>query len=211
MRTRQTLLIGGTLAAFAALLVDHGSHFGASVAPTALLGVAIGAALGLIRNTSTAARAGSFIAGFVIAWIGFALRAGFLPDIPAGRAIATAVVVLLITALSAFSGDRVPMVASLLGASALTGAYEFTYAANPAAFTTDSVAAASTAMLCASLGFFITELISVLGSRPATRTEVEGDGSEAAAQPPTNAAVPSQRDAHHDTPSTSTTAKGSQT
>jgi hypothetical protein len=167
VRTR-TLLTGAALAVAAFLLADQGALFGSDLPKVALLGAAAGAVLGLIPDRLPAARLGGFLAGFVAAWIGYALRAGFLPDTSLGRAIAAVVVVAVVTAVAVASADRFPMWAGLLGAVTLLGSYETTFAATPTEFVSDSMTAVTTSLLAVAFGFLVTVLVElVAGSRPA--------------------------------------------
>ena len=148
-------LIGGAVAVAAGILADQGSLLGADLPHAALLGVSVGAVVGLVHEGSVAARTAGFVGGFLSAWIGYALRAGFLPDIPMGRAIAAVVVVGLVTALAVASAGKVPLWSGLLGAGALLGAYETTFRTAPTTFLTDSVTAATTVLLAAALGLLV--------------------------------------------------------
>ena len=64
------------------------------------------------------------------AWIGYAVRAGFLPDTAGGRAAAVGLVILLCVGITAATVEPPPLWSTLLGTAALAGAYEFTYAAH---------------------------------------------------------------------------------
>jgi hypothetical protein len=163
----RTLVTGSALAIAAALLADHGAIFGADLPKVALLGAAAGAVLGLVPDRLPAARLGAFLGGFAAAWIGYALRAGVLPDIPLGRAIAVVVVVALVTALAVATANRLPMWAGFVGVVTLLGSYETTFAATPTAFVSDSMTAVTTSLLAAALGF----LVAVLASGTSAPTE----------------------------------------
>lgn len=151
----RTLVTGSVLAVAAAALADHGAIFGADLPKVALLGAAAGAVLGLVPDRSPALRVGGFTGGFVAAWLGYALRAGFLPDIPMGRAIAAVVVVSLITAVATASANRLPMWAGFLGAATLLGSYESTFAATPTGFVSDSMTAVTTSLLATAVGYLV--------------------------------------------------------
>jgi hypothetical protein len=158
VRTR-TLVTGTALAVTAFALADQGAIFGADLPHVALLGAAAGAVLGLVPDRMAAARLGGFLTGFIAVWIGYALRAGVLPDIPMGRAIAAVVVVALITIVAVATADRLPMWAGFLGAATLLGSYETTFAATPTSFVSDSMTAVTTSLLAASLGFLVAVLL----------------------------------------------------
>jgi hypothetical protein len=152
---RRTLAAGGALALVAGLLADQGSVLGADLPHTALRGAALGAVVGLVPDRSVAGRTGSFLVGFAAAYLGYVLRAGVLPDVPLGRAIAAVAVVGVITAASTASAARLPLWSGLVGAGALLGAYETTFVTTPTGFVTDSLTAATTVLVSAGLGLLV--------------------------------------------------------
>jgi hypothetical protein len=157
--TRSSLVVGVVLAVLGLLVVDHGALVGQQLVHLGEMSLAVGAVLGLVHDRTPAARAGAFAVGLVATWAGFAVRAGFLPDIPLGRALATAAVLAAVTAVVVFSGGRLPLWAGLLGVAAFSGGYETTFATNPAGFVSDSTTAATTIALAIGLGFFAVTLI----------------------------------------------------
>lgn len=128
----------------------------------ALLGAALGGALGLVPDRSPAQRAAGFGVGFVAAWLGYALRAAVLPDAAAGRAIAVLAVVLVCLAVAGLTSGRLPLWSALLGAAAMAGAYEATYAADPSSFLTSSATTATSILLAAGAGFLATSVLGVV-------------------------------------------------
>lgn len=174
VRTR-TALVGSALALTAGLLADHGAVLGADLPKTALFGAAAGAVLGLVPDRTPAPRALGFLLGFVAAWLGYALRAGYLPDIPLGRAIAAVIVVGLVTLVATATAGRLPLWTGLLGATALLGAYETTFAANPAAFVQESMTAATTVLVTAAFGFLVASLLQALPAPSPRLVEVDED------------------------------------
>lgn len=172
VRTR-TLVTGTALAVAAFLLADQGDVFGADLPKVALLGAAAGAVLGLVPDRLPAARLGGFLTGFLAAWVGYALRAGMLPDIPMGRAIAAVVVVVVITAVAVVTANRLPLWSGFLGAATLLGSYETTFAATPTSFVSDSMTAVTTSLLAAALGFLITVLAEPVAAATPTAPQPE--------------------------------------
>jgi hypothetical protein len=185
---RRTLLAGAVLAAAAALLVAFGDSFGLDASRFALLGAAVGAVLGLVPSRLAAERAAAWAVGFLVAWLGYAVRLALLPDTPSGRAVAAAIVVLAVAAVAALSFGRLPLWAGLLGVASMTGGYEVTAVEAPLSFTTDSVTAATTVALAASVGFLITSLMVRVVPAPT-----------APGEPPRDASVPGPRHAEPDT------------
>src|SRR6478672_783735 len=114
-RMRRTLLAGVVLAVAAVLVVVVSAIFDLELESVALLGGALGAVVALVPDRTPLARLGGFAAGFVAAWIGYALRAAVLPDTSAGRAVAVGLVVLLCVGVTALSMNRLPLWSTLLG------------------------------------------------------------------------------------------------
>jgi hypothetical protein len=150
---RKSLLVGVVLASAAGLMVLLGSALDLELESVALLGGALGAVVALVPDRTALTRLGGFAAGFVAAWIGYVVRAAVLPDTSSGRAVAVVVTVLLCTAVALATRERLPLWTLLLGTAALTGAYEFIYAAAPPELMTTSVSTATTLFLSVSLGF----------------------------------------------------------
>jgi hypothetical protein len=191
--TRSAVVVGVVLTVLGALVVDHGARVGPQLIHLGEMGLAVGAILGLVPDRTPAARAGAFVVGFVAAWGGFAFRAGLLPDIPLGRAFATAAVLAAVTVATLVSFGRLPLWTGLLGVAAFSGGYETTFSTNPAGFVGDSMTAATTLALAVGLGFFAVTLIDgLVRPRP--------DSSSPTAPPPprrhpVTSAIPVQRDA----------------
>jgi hypothetical protein len=153
---RRTLITGGVLAVFAALLAQFGGALGLDEIRSALLGAALGATLGLVPTAEPPiGRAAGFLVGFVLGWIGYALRAGVLPDTGAGRAIAAFLVIAVLTGICAATMGWLPLWSGLLGIAAIAGAYEFAFGIDPTAFTSESLTAATTVLLAAGVGFLV--------------------------------------------------------
>jgi hypothetical protein len=183
---RRTLITGGLLAVFAALLAQFGGALGLEEVRSALLGAALGAVLALVPGTDPPiARAAGFLVGFVAAWVGYGLRAGVLPDTGSGRAIAAFLVIVVLTGICAATMGWLPLWSGLLGVGALAGAYEFAFGIDPTAFTSESVTAATTVLLAASVGFLVGGLGSVF---------VTDDGDRTALREHLGVGSPSSRD-----------------
>lgn len=153
---RRHILAGLALAVLATAIVLFS---GPDLQGVTLLGAALGGALGLVPDRSPGARAAAFGIGFLAAWLGYALRAAALPDSAAGRAVAVLVVLAVCLAVAGPTRGRLPLWAALLGAAAMAGAYEATYAADPSAFVASSLATATSILLAAGAGFVATSLL----------------------------------------------------
>jgi len=153
---RKALLSGALLAVAAAVIVLLGGFFGDDLQHVALLGAALGGVVGLVPHQPAWGRLAGFATGFVLAWVGFALRAAVLPDTAGGRAVAAFLVILAIALACAVSAGRVPVWSALVGAAAIVGAYEATYTNAPSQFLDESPTAATTILFAAALGFLAT-------------------------------------------------------
>jgi len=169
---RRSLIAGLVLAVFAALIIGLGELFGLDLQHVALMGAALGGVLGLVPHPHALGRLGGFAVGFVLAWIGFALRAALLPDSATGRAVAAFLVVALITVACSVSAGRLPLWSGLLGAAAIVGAYEETYTNAPSQFLKEAPTAATTVLFAVALGYLATSLVAegLRASAPAATT-----------------------------------------
>src|SRR3954453_15469785 len=189
---RRTLLLGVALAATVALLVDHAGQFGHSMTNVALLGAALGAAVGLVPDGSPIGRIVAALVGMVVTQLGYGIRAPALPALPAGRAIAAAAVVLVLTGVCIATGGRLRLWALLLGAGAFVGAYETVYVASPTTFVSDSFAMATAVSLGAAIGFAAASLTSAFTSRPVVSVH-DAEATAAYGNEPTLSDLPRQR------------------
>ncbi len=156
---RRTLMAGGVLAVAAVLVVIVSSALDLELESVALLGGALGAVVALVPDRTPLVRLGGFAAGFVAAWIGYVVRAALLPDTAGGRAVAVGLVVLLCVGITAASMNRLPLWSTLLGTAALSGAYEFTFAAAPPELASTSVSTATTLLFNVAVGVLAAALV----------------------------------------------------
>lgn len=174
MNTR--VVKGVVLALFGALTIAFGHLLGLDLDQVALLGVTLGGVIGLVPDRTLAQRLTGFAIGFVLAWIGFAVRASMLPDIAAARALVVFGVIVISMLIVVATGSRIPLWSTLVGSAAMVGAYEQTYAASPSLFLTDSPTAATTVLLAVAMGVLGSVLLGeeVVESREA-EAEVEAE------------------------------------
>lgn len=183
----RTLIAGAILATLAAALIIAGDAFGLGSSQIALLGLAVGAVLGLVPSGAPPWRAGAWAVGLLVAWCGYAAGLLLLPDTSLGRAVGAAVVVLAVSVVAALSHGLLSLWASLLGVATTVAAYEATAAAHHADFWTDSTTAVTSVALAAGTGFLATSLM--VRAVPVTEPD----------EPPqTDATVPGQRDGESD-------------
>lgn len=162
---RRTLLVGAVLTVAAALVVILSDLLDLKLESAALLGVAIGAVVALVPDRSPLMRLVGFLAGLAVAWVGYVLRAGVLPDSAGGRAVTVALVLGLCVVIAAASMDRIPLWATFTGAAAMAGAYEYTFAAAPPEVVSTSMSTATSLLMTSAVGFL---LVSLLAPREAT-------------------------------------------
>lgn len=169
---RRTVLVGAVLTVAATLVVLLSDLLDLKLESVTLLGVALGAVVALVPDRSPLTRLVGFLAGFGLAWAGYLLRAGVFPDSTGGRAVTVALVLGLCVAVAAASLGRIPLWATFLGAGAMAGAYEYTFAAAPPEVVSTSTSTATSLLMTAAVGFV---LVSLLAPRdagaPARRRE----------------------------------------
>ena len=83
-------------------------------------------------DRSAVGRVAAFAGGIAFALVGYAARALVLPDSDGGRAVAVAVVLLLVTLMATLTASRLPLWAGVLGAGSFAGAYDRVYTNAPA-------------------------------------------------------------------------------
>ncbi len=177
---RKSLVAGLVLAVAAVLVVWVSSALDLELESVALLGAALGAVVALVPDRTPLVRLGGFFAGFVAAWIGYAVRAQVLPDSAGGRAVAVGLVVLLCVGITAVSMDRLPLWTTLLGTAALAGAYELTYVAAPPEFLSTSLTTATTLLFNVAVGFLAAAIFATADHRGRARhaaPQHDGDGA----------------------------------
>jgi hypothetical protein len=167
---RTTLLSGVVLTIGSILLILLSSSLGLDVETVALMGAGSGAAVALIPHRSPILRLGGFLAGFAFSWLGYLVRAGFLPDTAAGHAVAVGLVVALCSTVAVATRDRIPLWSTLLGAAVLAGSYETTYIEAPSQVLSTSMSTSTSVLLAVAFGFFAASLVA-----PQVRGEGEHD------------------------------------
>lgn len=176
---RRTAIGGAILAVIGFLLVLFGQALDLDIERVALSGAALGAVVALVPDRAPLFRAAGFAGGFVVAWIGYALRAGVLPDTSFGRALAVLVVLAVLMGISVATLTRVPLWSLLAGAAAMSAAYETIFMTTPSAFPYESPTAATQMAVAAGFGFLAA---SVLG--PAVAHDRDDDTRRRAERPP---------------------------
>lgn len=156
---RRTMLVGAVLTVAATLVVLLSDLLDLKLESAALLGVALGAVVALVPDRSPLMRLLGFLAGFLVAWLGYVLRAGVFPDSTGGRAVTVALVLGLCVAVVAAGLGRIPLWATFTGAAAMAGAYEYTFAAAPPEVMTTSLSTATSLLMTTAVGFVLVSLL----------------------------------------------------
>lgn len=167
---RRTMLVGLVLTVAAVVVVFVSAWFDLELEPVALLGVSLGAVVALVPDRTPLMRLAGFAGGLVAAWIGYVARAAMLPDSTGGRAVAVGLVVVLVVAVAAVGMQRIPLWSALLGAAALAGAYEYSYAAAPPEVASTSISAVTALLFTAAVGYLATALVAPGGEQLVERT-----------------------------------------
>ncbi|CUR54086.1 membrane hypothetical protein [metagenome] len=166
----------------AVLVVLMSSSLELELESVALMGAATGAVVALVPDRSPVERAGSFLLGFVAAWIAYLVRAALLPDSTGGRAVAVALVVALCVAGAAVSMQRLPLWGTLLGAATMAGSFEATYLAAPPQVLETSLSTSTSVLLNVAIGFLAAALVAgaskAMGSEDRTRKASPAPGGD---------------------------------
>jgi hypothetical protein len=152
---RKSILAGLVLALAAALAMWLSALVDLELESFVLLGVAVGAVVALVPDRTPLARFLGFAAGFLVTWVGYLVRALWLPDTDGGRAVAVGLILLLCVGVVAVTAGRLPLWSTLLGAATLSGGYEYTYAAAPPEFASTSMSAATSLLFCLAVGYLV--------------------------------------------------------
>ncbi|MGA9750017.1 MAG: hypothetical protein WBQ50_21395 [Nocardioides sp.] len=170
---RKTLLVGGVLIVAAVVLVVLSDLFDLELEAAALLGLAVGAIVALVPDGRPGLRLIGFVVGIAAAWVGYLVRAGFLPDSVAGRAASIVLVLAVCVVVAAATGARVPLWSTLLGAAAVVGAFEFTYAAAPPEVMSTSLSAVTSLLMTSAIGFLAVALTAPREQRSPVRQRAD--------------------------------------
>lgn len=168
---RKTWLVGGILILATVVVVALSAWFDLELESTALSGVAVGAVVALVPDRAPAMRLIGFLAGFAAAWVGYLVRAGFLPDSVPGRSVGLGLVVLLCVVVAGLSLGRIPLWATLLGAAGMVGAYEAVYSAAPPEVVSTSMSTATALLMTAAVGFLAGSFATPGDAQPRQRGE----------------------------------------
>ena len=174
----RSLLSGLVLAVVAVGVVLLGAALGLALDHVALLGAALGGVLALAPSDVPWGRLAGFAAGLAVAWVGFALRAAWLPDTSGGRAAAVFLVVAVVAVGCAATNGVVPLWSGLLGCAALVGAYEQTYVAAPSKFLSESPTAVTSILVPLALAYLAVSVLQPEPSAPARRRPARAERTD---------------------------------
>lgn len=155
---RRVFLFGGACSVLAFLIIMSGSVLNFNL-QNVLLGLALGAATGLIRTHSPLTRISAFLIGFTLGMAFYVLRLAVLPATWLGNAIAVVIVLMLMTTISALTRDRLPLWAMFIGNAAFAGAYNGYFNTTPWLFETQAIQVAAAMLFSAGAGFLVCLLV----------------------------------------------------
>ena len=178
------IVIGGlVLALFAMGIYMLQDELGTAAIAYTVLGLAIGAIVGLLPHADPVARLMGFTLGLLLAFASYVVRGGFLPYTKWWSAVVVLVLLAIITGIAALFRSSTWFVSMLLGAGILYGTVELAFQAAPSAY----LAASALAFLSILFSFGIGYMVSaVLGLKlvPASRAHPAPAGTPPAEAPP---------------------------
>ncbi|MGO8886922.1 MAG: hypothetical protein ACLPUO_26155 [Streptosporangiaceae bacterium] len=176
------ILLGGLLlAVFALVAYLLPGELGTPAIAYTVLGLAIGAIVGLLPDADPIARLMGFALGLLLAFASYVVRGGFLPYTKWWSAAVVLVLLAIITGITALFRSSTWFVSMLLGAGTLYGVVELQFQAAPSAY----LASLGLAFLSILFSFGIGYMISaVLGLKlvPAAATNAAPSGGALATQ-----------------------------
>lgn len=162
----RTSIFGGLLLAVAApLLLGVNALLDLELEAVVLLGTAVGAVTALVPDRTPGARLLGLLAGVVVGWVSYIVRAGFLPDSATGRALAVALALALCVLVAVVTRERLALWSALLGTAAMAGAYEYTFAAAPTEVLSATFSTVTALLMATAVGYLVCSAVP-----PASRT-----------------------------------------
>lgn len=148
---KRIFVIGGLLSVFTFLAVVLGAWAQRGL-DNVLFATGCGALLGLYQQKSPGMRIGAFFLGFIVGWLGYVLRAAFLPDSYVAEGIAAFIGIAIVTIVCGLTRGKLPLWGAILGLIAITGAYNSTFTAAPYDFVSSSLATTGALLAAAGIG-----------------------------------------------------------
>lgn len=182
---KRTFVVGGFLAVFTFLAVVLGAWAQLGL-DNVLFATGCGALLGLYQQRSPGMRIGAFFLGFVVGWLGYVLRAAFLPDSFVAEGIAAFIGIAIVTIICGLTRNKLPFWGAMLGLIAITGAYNAAFTAAPYDFVSSSLATTGALLAAAGIGM----LAVVLGQLIAGPDPELDAGASVPAQQPSGGSEP---------------------
>ena len=186
-RARQALfsppmLIGGlVLAVFALVIYLLPGTLGTPAIAYTVLGLAVGAIVGLLPDVDPVARLMGFMLGLLLAFASYLVRGGLLPYTKIWSAVVVLLLLAIITGVTALFRSGAWFASMLLGAGTLYGAVELSFQVAPSAY----LATAGLALVSILFSFGIGYMVSaVLGVKlvPVSKAGAAPPGAAVAAQ-----------------------------
>lgn len=172
------MLIGGLVLAVSALVIYLlPGELGTPAIAYTVLGLAIGAIVGLLPDADPVARLMGFTLGILLAFASYVVRGGFLPYTKWSSAGVVLVLLAIITGITALFRSSTWFVSMLLGAGILYGMVELQFQAAPSAYLASLALAVVSILFSFGIGYMIS---AVLGLKPVPASATKAAPSDAA-------------------------------
>jgi hypothetical protein len=154
-----TLIGGLSLAVLALVVYLLPGQLGKPVISYTVLGLAMGAVVGLIPGADPANRISAYFAGLLLAFASYVVRGGLLPYTKGSSAVVVLLMLLVVTGITAVVRRRAWFVLMLLGVATMYGTVEPAFQAAPTTYIALAGLAFVGILLGFGLGFTVSSLL----------------------------------------------------
>jgi hypothetical protein len=194
----RTLIGGFSLAVFAVAIYLLEGDLGKLAIAYTVVGLAMGAVVGLMPGADPANRISAYFAGLLLAFASYVARGGLLPYTKGSAAVVVLLMLVVVTGITAVVRSRAWFVLMLLGVGTMYGLVEPQFQAAPLAYFASAGAALVGILLGVGVGFTVSELLELelvpYKPNPALASQATA-GSTAAPVSPSHGSTQAQADA----------------
>jgi len=155
----RTLIGGLSLGVFAVVIYLFEGDLGKLSIAYTVVGLAMGAVVGLLPGADPANRISAYFAGLLLAFASYVARGGLLPYTKGAAAVVVLLMLVVVTGITAVVRSRAWFVLMLLGVGTMYGLVELQFQAAPIAYFASAGLALVGILLGFGVGFTVSELL----------------------------------------------------